>query len=89
MAAVANLLRVPIPSTYDESRVPERSSLALLAGVKVPSTQGMLFNQQHLHRPPVPTTGPLGMIQGPPGMIQGPPQALGHQLSAGKACWQM
>ncbi|XP_076146903.1 histone-lysine N-methyltransferase 2C [Alosa pseudoharengus] len=75
VAAVANLLRVPIPNTYDENRIPERSSLALLAGVKVPPSQGALFSQQHLHRSPAPP--------GPPGMIQGPPLALGRLPSTG------
>lgn len=76
MAAVANLLRVPI-NTYDETRMPERSSLALLAGVKVPPSQGALFSQQHLHRPPAPSGHP-GM------MIQGAPPALGRPPSTGK-----
>lgn len=41
MAAVAELLRVPVPGDYQLSRPagPERSSLALLAGVRVPLTQ--------------------------------------------------
>ncbi|XP_042338352.1 histone-lysine N-methyltransferase 2C-like [Plectropomus leopardus] len=41
MAAVAQLLRVPVPVDYQLSRAagPERSSLALLAGVRVPLTQ--------------------------------------------------
>ena len=41
MAAVAELLRVPVPVDYQLSRPagPERSSLALLAGVRVPLTQ--------------------------------------------------
>lgn len=41
MAAMAELLRVPGPVNYHLSRpaVPEQSSLALLAGVRVPLTQ--------------------------------------------------
>ncbi|XP_023181708.1 histone-lysine N-methyltransferase 2C-like isoform X7 [Xiphophorus maculatus] len=42
MAAVAALLRVPGPINYQLSRAPtlERSNLALLAGVRVPMSQG-------------------------------------------------
>lgn len=41
MAAMAELLRVPGPVNYQLSRPmgPEQSSLALLAGVRVPQTQ--------------------------------------------------
>lgn len=41
MAAVAELLRVPVPVNYQLSRAsgPEQSSLALLASVQVPLTQ--------------------------------------------------
>ncbi|XP_045077482.1 histone-lysine N-methyltransferase 2C [Coregonus clupeaformis] len=41
VAAVADLLCVNIPVSYEVSRGPERSSLALLAGVQVPQIQGM------------------------------------------------
>ncbi|XP_024136054.1 histone-lysine N-methyltransferase 2C isoform X3 [Oryzias melastigma] len=42
MAAVAELLRVPVPGNFQLSRPagPEQSSLALLAGVRVPLPQG-------------------------------------------------
>ncbi|XP_034415694.1 histone-lysine N-methyltransferase 2C-like isoform X10 [Cyclopterus lumpus] len=48
MAAVAELLRVPVPSDYQLSRAasPGRSSLALLAGVRVPLTQGSTGSNQ-------------------------------------------
>lgn len=41
MAAVVELLRVPVPVDYQLSQLagPERSSLALLAGVRVPLPQ--------------------------------------------------
>ncbi|XP_063062990.1 histone-lysine N-methyltransferase 2C isoform X3 [Engraulis encrasicolus] len=82
VAAVANLLRVPVPSTYDETpRVPERSSLALLAGVKVPPTQGGLFSEQHLQRPraQAPSSG------APASTAQGPLQAPRGSSSTGSA----
>jgi len=64
MAAVAALLRVPAPANFQMSRVagPEQSSLALLAGVRVPLTQvrpllGSAGGRQQ--RPPPPAgTGP-------------------------------
>ncbi|XP_049896001.1 histone-lysine N-methyltransferase 2C-like isoform X2 [Epinephelus moara] len=54
MAAVAELLRVPVPIDYQLIRPagPERSSLALLAGVRVPLTQGSTGSRQQ--RPPPP-----------------------------------
>ena len=67
MAAVADLLRVRVPGHYEVSRAPERSSLALLAGVKVPPTQALdpshpaLAPPQlgmRLHRPPGPPGAP-------------------------------
>lgn len=40
MAAVAQLLRLPVPLDYQLQRAgPERSNLALLAGVRVPMMQ--------------------------------------------------
>lgn len=41
MSAVAQLLRVPVPSGYQQMAPigPQRSSLALLAGVRVPMGQ--------------------------------------------------
>nr|XP_029516882.1 histone-lysine N-methyltransferase 2C-like isoform X7 [Oncorhynchus nerka] len=75
VAAVADLLCVNIPVSYEVSRGPERSSLALLAGVKVPQTQGVdphhaaMFPQQppamRFLRPPGPPTHP-GISQQPP-----------------------
>lgn len=78
MAAIADLLRVRAPPHYEVIRAPERSSLALLAGVKVPPTQALdprhpaLALQAHapqqlgmrLQRPPtvVTNSGP-GTIQ--------------------------
>ncbi|XP_069368224.1 histone-lysine N-methyltransferase 2C-like isoform X3 [Paralichthys olivaceus] len=52
MAAVAELLRIPVPVDYQLSRAPgpEHSSLALLAGVRVPLTQGSSGSRQL--RPP-------------------------------------
>ncbi|KAM6971552.1 LOW QUALITY PROTEIN: histone-lysine N-methyltransferase 2C-like [Tautogolabrus adspersus] len=56
MATVAELLRVPVPVDYQLSGPPgpERSSLALLAGVRVPVMQGAAGVRQQ--RPP-PVTG--------------------------------
>ncbi|XP_031692125.1 histone-lysine N-methyltransferase 2C isoform X3 [Oncorhynchus kisutch] len=75
VAAVADLLCVNIPVSYEVSRGPDRSSLALLAGVKVPQTQGVdphhaaMFPQQppamRFLRPPGPPTHP-GISQQPP-----------------------
>ncbi|KAJ8010661.1 hypothetical protein DPEC_G00077430 [Dallia pectoralis] len=76
MSAVANLLGVNIPGRYELSRGPERSSLALLAGLKVPQTQGMdprhtaMFSDHQnpaslrFLRPPGPPNQP-GMSQQP------------------------
>ncbi|TDG97613.1 hypothetical protein EPR50_G00228120 [Perca flavescens] len=52
MAAVAELLRVPVPADYQLSGAagPERNSLALLAGVRVPLTQSSTVSRQQ--RPP-------------------------------------
>ncbi|XP_031616289.2 histone-lysine N-methyltransferase 2C isoform X5 [Oreochromis aureus] len=48
MAAVAELLQVPVPVNYQLSRAsgPEQSSLALLASVQVPLTQGSTTTKQ-------------------------------------------
>ncbi|XP_036437673.1 histone-lysine N-methyltransferase 2C isoform X1 [Colossoma macropomum] len=72
VAAVADLLFVPVPANYEVTRTPgpePRSSLAMLAGLKVPPTHGLdprqvsLFPQAGMRfpRPPGPS-GPLGMI---------------------------
>ncbi|XP_078100895.1 histone-lysine N-methyltransferase 2C-like isoform X2 [Sander vitreus] len=52
MAAVAELLRVPVPADYQLSGAAgtERNSLALLAGVRVPLTQSPTVSRQQ--RPP-------------------------------------
>ncbi|XP_071184547.1 histone-lysine N-methyltransferase 2C-like isoform X9 [Salvelinus alpinus] len=75
VAAVADLLCVNIPVSYEVSCGPERSSLALLAGVKVPQTKGVdphhaaMFPQQpptmRFLRPPGPHTH-SGISQQPP-----------------------
>ncbi|KAM8731510.1 histone-lysine N-methyltransferase 2C isoform 5-T5 [Acanthopagrus schlegelii] len=59
MAAVAELLRVPVPVDYQLSRPagPERSSLALLAGVRVPLTQGATGSRQQRPQPAAGNTG--------------------------------
>ncbi|XP_040921273.1 histone-lysine N-methyltransferase 2C isoform X2 [Toxotes jaculatrix] len=60
MAAVAELLRVPVPVDYQLSRAAgaERSSLALLAGVRVPLTQGSSGSR---HQRPPPAAGNTGV----------------------------
>uniref|UniRef100_A0AAQ6ICI8 [histone H3]-lysine(4) N-methyltransferase n=1 Tax=Anabas testudineus TaxID=64144 RepID=A0AAQ6ICI8_ANATE len=60
MAAMAELLRVPGPVNYQLSRPmgPEQSSLALLAGVRVPQTQVSAGSRQQ--RPP-PAAGNIGV----------------------------
>ncbi|KAK2859759.1 hypothetical protein Q5P01_004379 [Channa striata] len=60
MATVAALLQVPGPVNYQLSRPtgPEQSSLALLAGVRVPLTQGSTGGRQQ--RPP-PAAGNTGV----------------------------
>ncbi|XP_055086131.1 histone-lysine N-methyltransferase 2C-like isoform X4 [Periophthalmus magnuspinnatus] len=53
MAAMAQLLRLPVPLDYQLHRTgPERSNLALLAGVRVPMMQGPPGIRPH--RPPAP-----------------------------------
>ncbi|XP_044195043.1 histone-lysine N-methyltransferase 2C-like isoform X6 [Thunnus albacares] len=60
MAAVAELLRVPVPNDYQLSRAGglERSALSLLAGVRVPLPQGAAGSRQQ--RPP-PAAGITGV----------------------------
>ncbi|CDQ63290.1 unnamed protein product [Oncorhynchus mykiss] len=88
VAAVADLLCVTIPSSYEVSRSPERSSLALLAGLKVPQTQGMdplhvsMF-PQHQQPPTIRSLRPPGSPNHP--RISQPFQPIGPPTSAGSA----
>ncbi|XP_060950226.1 histone-lysine N-methyltransferase 2C-like [Limanda limanda] len=73
MAAVAALLRIPVPGDYQLSRAPpgaEHSPLALLAGVRVPLPQGPTGNRQ-LRAPAAENTG--GEIQHGGSAAAGPP----------------
>ncbi|XP_049336810.1 histone-lysine N-methyltransferase 2C isoform X2 [Astyanax mexicanus] len=87
VAAVAELLCVPVPANFEVIRTPgpePRSSLAMLAGIKVPQTQPLdprhasLFPQAAMRFPRLP--GPSG----PPGMVA-PNQNCGPHNHAGPA----
>lgn len=88
VAAVAELLCVPVPANFEVIRTPgpePRSSLAMLAGIKVPPTQPLdprhassLFPQATMRFPRLP--GPSG----PPGMVT-PNQNCGPHTHAGPA----
>lgn len=64
MAAVAQLLRLPVPLDYQLHRAgPERSNLALLAGVRVPVMQGP--GVIRAQRPPAPANSVRMDLQPP------------------------
>ncbi|KAI1891323.1 hypothetical protein AGOR_G00142620 [Albula goreensis] len=80
VAAVADLLCVKIPGSYEVSSAPDRSSLAMLSGLKGPPPLG--FDPRHPTAFPGPGAGPQGMMRflRPPGMV--PSQLLGPPTSA-------
>ncbi|KAG9334331.1 hypothetical protein JZ751_008217, partial [Albula glossodonta] len=69
VAAVADLLCVKIPGSYEVSSAPDRNSLAMLSGLKGPPPLG--FDPRHPTAFPGPGAGPQGMMRflRPPGMI--------------------